>query len=378
MDFTGNKTTESEEVTLDKMKEEQKEQQETLITKTDGTLAKLRASGSEPTPDESESESTSEQSKEDQTDESQSTDESTSEKTDKSESKDESTSEETSKETGQTDDTSDSEAGDESKLTQAEIRAAKHIGWSEEEITELEQANPDLAKKTCAKALESTNNLSKKFSELGKTAPKPAEPTPVVPVTPAAPEPKAIDFTALETQYEGDPIVGVLKQVVDQNTAQAAEIAAIKATGDTKVDAAQVQQDAAVSQQIDTFFNGPEITAYEGVYGKAEKDWDNLTQGQIRKRLAVVEQADQIQKGARQQGIDMPLDEAFERAHLLVTKDEQEQTIRKDIKAKATKRAKSLTLAPTDSVKVQDTGKKTVAKAVANAHGLLAKLRKGR
>ena len=133
-----------------------------------------------------------------------------------------------------------------------------------------------------------------------------------------------------------------------------------------------------MSQQIDTFFNGSEIASYESVYGKADKDWDNLTQGQIKKRYEVVEQADQIQKGAKQQGMDMPLDEAFERAHLLVTEDVREQTIRKDLKAKATKRSKSLTLAPTDSVKVQDSGKKTVAKAVANAHGLLAKLRKGR
>ncbi len=74
----------------------------------------------------------------------------------------------------------------------------------------------------------------------------------------------------------------------------------------------------------------------------------------------------------------MPLDEAFERAHFLVTKDVQEAAIRKTIKAKAVKRGKSLTLAPTDSVKVPDTGKKTMEKTYANAEQALAKLRKGR
>ena len=64
--------------------------------------------------------------------------------------------------------TDGSKAGDESKLTQAEIRAAIHCRWSEENIKELAKVNPVLAKKTCAKFLESTNDLSKKFSELGK------------------------------------------------------------------------------------------------------------------------------------------------------------------------------------------------------------------
>ena len=271
-------------------------------------------------------------------------------------------------------------AGTESKLTQAEIRAAKHLGWSEDEITELEQANPDLAKKTCTKALESTNNLSKKFSELGKTqATKPAETisTPATPTTPVT-GPKPIDFTALEKEYENDPIVGVLKQVVEQNTALATEVGTLRDTGGVKVTAAQAQEDAAISQQIDMFFAGPDIAAYGDTYGvvkKGSKDWDNLTQGQIKKRYEVVEQADMIQKGAKQQGMDMPLDEAFERAHLLVTDGEREQTIRKSIKAKAVKRSKSLTLAPSDSTKVANTGQKTPAEIEENAGRTLQKLR---
>ena len=133
-----------------------------------------------------------------------------------------------------------------------------------------------------------------------------------------------------------------------------------------------------MSQQIDSFFEKPDVAAYGGTYGvveKGSKDWDALTQGQIKKRYEVAEQANMIMLGAEKQGVEMSLDEAFERGHNLVTKDVQEMAIRKTIKAKTVKRSKSLTLAPTDSVKIPDSGKKTTAKAEANAAQGLQKLR---
>ena len=258
-------------------------------------------------------------------------------------------------------------AGDESKLTQAEIRAAIHCKWSEEDIKELAKVNPVLAKKTCAKFLESTNDLSKKFSELGKAQVKkePEPKTATEAIAEQKPEKKTIDFTALEKEYENDPIVGVLKQVVEQNNTLADEVNTLRSSGslnESKVDKAQVQEDAAIAQQIDGFFNRPDITEYEDVYGKVEKnskDWDDLTQGQVKKRWSLVEQANLILLGAQQQGMEMPMDEAFERAHLLVTEDVREQTIRKQIKAKSVKRAKSITFEPNSSTKVAGSGKKT-------------------
>jgi len=264
-------------------------------------------------------------------------------------------------------------AGDESKLTQAEIRAAIHCKWSEEDIKELAKVNPVLAKKTCAKFLESTNDLSKKFSELGKVQVK-KEPEPKVEPKPESkPEKKTVDFTALEKEYEGDPIVGVLKQVVERNDVLATEVESLRSSGTlngSKVSDAQAQEDAAIAQQIDGFFNRPDITEYEDVYGKVEKDskdWDDLTQGQIKKRWSLVEQANLIMLGAQQQGMEMPMDEAFERAHLLVTDDVREQTIRKKIKAKAVKRAKNITFEPNSSTKVAGSGKKTKTEIEAKA-----------
>ena len=338
----------SDEVTTDEDQKEIEEAKTAAVEKhqevMDHAKENLAALRDDPTPDESEDESTSDKSKEDQTD-----------------------------------DTSDSEA-DENALTQAEVRAAIHSGWSQEDIDELAEANPGLAKKTCAKALESQNNLSQKFSELGKTQAA-APVAPAVPVTPAAdPKPKTIDFTAMRKQYEDDPIVDVLEQVVNQSQAQAAEISTLREAApkaDAAVNKAEAQQDAAVSQQVDTFFERPDVVAYKDTYGEVEKgsrDWDGLTQGQIKKRYEVAEEANRIMLGAQKMQQEMPVDEAFERAHFLVTKDVQEAAIRKTIKAKAVKRTKSLTFEPTGSKKVPDSGKKTVAKAQANAEGRLRKL----
>jgi hypothetical protein len=233
-------------------------------------------------------------------------------------------------------------------LTQAEIRAAVHSGWSVEDIQELAQANPDLAKKHCAKALEAQNNLSRKFSEFGK-----AQVTKEEPKSEPKPElkPNSIDLTALEKEYESDHIVEVLKQVVEQNQQLAKEIGSLRSDPDridAKIAQAQAQEDAAISQQIDTFFNRSDVKAYKEIYGEAKgNNWDALTQGQIKKRWAVVEQANLILLGAEKQGMNMPLEEAFERAHLLVTEDVREQAIRKEIKAKAVKRSKAITFEPT-------------------------------
>jgi len=264
-------------------------------------------------------------------------------------------------------------AGDKSELTQAEIRAAIHCKWSEEDIKELAKVNPVLAKKTCAKFLESTNDLSKKFSELGKANAK-KEPEVKVETKPEPkPEKKAIDFTALEKEYEGDPIVGVLKQFAERNDALASEVETLRSSGslnESKVSNAHAQEDAAIAQQIDTFFGRPDVAEYEDVYGRVEKgskDWDDLTQGQIKKRWSLVEQANLILLGAQQQGMEMPIDEAFERAHLLTTSDVREQTIRKQIKAKAVKRAKSISFEPNSSTKVANSGSKTKAQIESKA-----------
>ena len=282
-------------------------------------------------------------------------------------------------------------ADESTKITDAEIRAAKHDEYSDEDIKKLTDADPVLAKKTFAKMLRDENNLSKKFSEAGKklVAAPAAPPVPVV-----KPELKKVDIATLRKEYEGDPIVGILEAMQANNETLAQQLATrpvaesfTESEATRQVQAARQQEDAAISQQIDGFFLRPDVKALKNFYGdvsvdsegqpiaKENRSWDNsLTATQLKNRWKVMQEANLIIQGAKSQGIEMPLEEAFDRAHLLVTADVREQVIRTKIKAEVTKRQAGLTLAPSSSKAVPVAGAKTLHKAEENAGKNLAKV----
>jgi len=238
-------------------------------------------------------------------------------------------------------------AGDDSNtenaLTPAEIRAAKYAGWSDADLDGLTEANPDMAKRAGQAALKAMNTSTAVLSRIGN---KPVE----VRSDPAVPAANSdVDFSALEADYGDDPILPVLKQLAEQNATLAAKLTQASTAHDEEVvSAAELQEQSAIEQQITSFFNSSEVLTYADTYGDATKDesWDTLTQSQVRARMRVVEDANFIVKGAKQQGIDMPLSEAFERAHLVAVAPLQEQRVRAKIAGSATKRQKGFTLKP--------------------------------
>jgi hypothetical protein len=240
------------------------------------------------------------------------------------------------------------EPNDENALTPAEIRAAKYAGWSDEDLGGLAKANPGMAKRAGQAALKAMNTATTVLSRIGN---KPVDET----AAPSASAPgKGVDLSALEADYGDDPILPVLKQLAEQNAALAAQIAQTGANyNEDVIGAAEQQEQDAIEQQITGFFNSPDVLTYADTYGDATKDesWDTLTQSQVRARMRVIEDANLIVKGAKQQGIDMPLSEAFERAHLVAVAPLQEQRIRNKIASTATKRAKGFTLKPSYAAK---------------------------
>ncbi len=260
----------------------------------------------------------------------------------------------------------DESAGDENALTAAEIRAALHAEWTDEEITELSKENPALAKRTCAKLLETMNNTSKIFSEAGKklkdAAPAVSEPE----SEPKSSVIKPIDLSTLEAEYKDEAIFPVIKQLADQNAALANQVsdsqaAAATAKAETREAKAAKQEDAATDQQLETFFTGESILEYEGFYGKTtnkDENWDHITQGQMNQRMKVVEQARLILAGAESQGVEISLADALERAHLTAVAPVQEEIIRSKITKQLKTREKGITLKPGTGTKIVVTGGK--------------------
>jgi len=98
------------------------------------------------------------------------------------------------------------------------------------------------------------------------------------------------------------------------------------------------------------FFRADSMNSYEDFYGKVSdgaENWDDVLTGkQLKNRVKTMTMADQIMAGARVQGKDMDVVRALESAHLLVSKDVQEQAIRERIKSDVKKRDKSLSINP--------------------------------
>jgi hypothetical protein len=275
-------------------------------------------------------------------------------------------------------------AEDEPNWTAAELRAATHQGWTKEELDALHEKDPDLAKRTCAKFVETVNATSKLFSKYGRLAKpveQPAQPKPAE----AKPESKLkkIDLEKIKKEYEGDPIVDVLEAVISNNETLATKLESQPGVTTHMIDsaeevrrAADAEKEIAVSQQIELFFQAPDVVAMSDFYGKISKDskdWNDLTMRQMQNRWKVIEEANLIIKGAASQGMEMPLEEALERAHLLTTADVREQAVRNKIKSQATKRTKSLTLEPSSATTTKPTVK-TMAQAETNAAAKLQKV----
>ena len=233
------------------------------------------------------------------------------------------------------------------------IRAAIHQGWKDEDIKEFFKANPEQARKTFANIYESTNRMSNQFAELGKaTHEKVAEPKKSI-LPGSAPkaetvesEYKGIDIEVIKAQYgENDPIVALMQQM-DNSARQSHDKINKLIEAQTQAPETNREADYALEQQIGVFFNDPVLKPFTELYGEGN-NWDeDITGKQARKRWEVVQMADRMIAGAMLQGKELSIPNALELSHLAITAPEKEKVIREDLKAKATKRQKGISLKP--------------------------------
>lgn len=254
-------------------------------------------------------------------------------------------------------------------LSDAYYRAAIHRGWSDEDIKDQYEANPELTVRTLGNIYEALNRSSKEFAAHGraakvktaeKSAPEPKE------KTEQKSEFKGVDIDKLRKDYPDDPVVELVEAQQNQTKAlhdRLQELEAARSVSETiqpsGVQSRAVEQEhAAIQQQIETFFISDTLKGYEDFYGELPKDvisWDGLTPGQKMNRWTVIEMMDQMVAGAATFGQEMKIDEAMNRAHLYVTEPIREKVIREGIKAKVTERSKNLTLRPSGTAPSEET-----------------------
>jgi hypothetical protein len=227
-------------------------------------------------------------------------------------------------------------------IPDSHYRAALHMGYKPEEISELYDANPTLALKTLAKCHETVNAGSRQLGEFGQRA-KQLREQPQVPMQPAPLSRKAEVLKKLKEHYTDDPVIDLLGELIPDAPPQF-----VVHQQPQQPPQQSVEEVIAVRQQINNFFSADEMGVYGEFYGKVPQTgtWDALTPGQRANRKEVCDRAQLFLDGATLAGMQLNPADALERAHLEVTAPMAEQFVRQRIVASVQKRAKGVTLKP--------------------------------
>ena len=259
------------------------------------------------------------------------------------------------------DDSDDSSVVDDNKdgkvatvsIPDAFVRAAVHQGWTQEDVDKLIKADPELALKTLTNTYNSTVNANREWSALGRAKIDNERALAEAAIPQAQPDFTATEIQKLRTDYGDDPVVARLitnaeKQTTQPRATQQPQPADLYRTATAHANATA---NASTDQMVNTFFSSGDMSPYSEFYGKVgmSQSIGDLTHGQQEHRLAVLEHAEQIMVGMRMRGMNPTVNQALEKAHLIVTEPIREQVIRNDIKKSVVARKK--TLRPANSKK---------------------------
>ena len=262
--------------------------------------------------------------------------------------------------------TEDKSATDEPSLPDNYYRAALHQGWTAEEISDFLKTDPEKALKTFERIHKSTNELSRRFAQLGETALKvqQSQPQPQPQQQPQVQD--FVDMKKIREEHGDSPLVdviGTLNEGLKKVLAQRQEQPQPQSVAQPQVDRARYEEDMAIVQQLQYFFGDDDMKSYDDFYGasldesgKMLMTVEHLTPGQQANRMAVIRLADRILAGSELQGEAMSVANALELAHLVITEKIREKAIRNNLAAKVIKQGKGLTLRPTGSKKDESGG----------------------
>jgi len=267
----------------------------------------------------------------------------------------------TESQTESTESTSEAEKKDD--IPDAYIRAALHQKWSQKDVDDLVESNPELAKRTFENCYNSVVQASRDFSEIGRAKielDRQQVDKQVVPeVTVQQEDPNTTALIAkLEKEYPDDPLIDVVVAGLKSKPKPVQQPVSQQQQGyETATARANVAANAAIDQRVNSFFGADDMKLYDKFYGKLELGQipEDLSNGQQQNRLAVLQEAEFIMAGHGVRGQKIEVEQALERAHLIITEPIRTQVVRDSLKATATKRKKSMTLRPSESKRSSDT-----------------------
>jgi hypothetical protein len=228
-------------------------------------------------------------------------------------------------------------------LRQAALRAK----WTDEQIDQFVGQNPELAEMTFKNLQGAQNDLSSRYAQLGQQ--RQQQPQPAQRQQPPA-APTATDQPNLEK------LLGDLDTFARNNGQELADVfRALKAEVIAPMQQLKAHYEAQIQQaqaaEVNRTFEAFEKD-WSNVYGKGKE----IEAPQWQARQQVAQLADQIRYGAWQQGIDMTLTEALNRANDLFTRDKVAEQARQQVTKQVQRRSKTLTNRPTQRKSPQTAG----------------------
>ena len=223
-------------------------------------------------------------------------------------------------------------------IPEAYRRSAKARGWSDKEIEDFGNTQPELALQTLERIhtsrVEEVNDWANRGRQLkadeGTTEPTETPATTLIP----------IDTAALIETYGNEELI---KGIVDPINKAIASLSPVVEDARVAQEQAVKTRQEALMTTIDKFFGAESMAPYNELYGKT---WDALTDTQRSTRDSVLEMADALVAGARAQGRILSVDNALLLAHDATTTTMKEKIIRDGVREQVTERAASLTLKP--------------------------------
>ena len=221
-----------------------------------------------------------------------------------------------------------------------------------------------MARRTFENCYNSVVQASRDFSEIGRAKIELDRQQAVkqtVTETVVQEDPKATALIAkLRKEYADDPLIEVVIKDLESKpkpVQQQIQPASQQQQGYEVATARHnAAANAAIDQRVSSFFGADDMKLYDKFYGKLELGQipEDLSNGQQQNRLAVLQEAEFIMAGHGVRGQKIEVEQALERAHLIVTEPIRTQVVRDSLKATATKRKKSMTLRPSDSKRSSD------------------------
>ena len=282
-----------------------------------------------------------------------------------SEVKDDSTVEDdsqTESKTDSDDSTSEAEKKDgDVEIPDAYVRAAIHQKWSQKDVDELVESNPELARRTFENCYNSVVQASRDFSEIGRAKieldrQQTTKETVTETVKQEDPNTTAL-IAKLEKEYPDDPLIDVVIAGLKSKPKPVQQSVSQQQQGyETATARHNAATNAAIDHRVNSFFGADNMKLYNKFYGQLDLGQipEDLSNGQQRNRLAVLQEAEFIMAGHGVRGQKIEVEQALERAHLIVTEPIRTQVIRDSLKATSMKRKKSMTLRPSESKRSSD------------------------